>query len=84
MTRNELSAQPTADAHPWGFLNNHSIVSFADPIFTSGPKTTTTDLVNLYNERLNGRVAMLGLAIGVTVEVLTGKGILDQVLGLLS
>ena len=29
-------------------------------------------------------MALLGLAIGVTVEALTGKGILDQVLGLFS
>lgn len=29
-------------------------------------------------------MAMLGLAIGVTVEALTGKGILDQVFGLFS
>ena len=47
-----------------------------------GPRQTTADPVNLYTERLNGRMAMLGLAIGVTVEALTGKGILDQVFGL--
>jgi len=29
-------------------------------------------------------MAMLGLVIGVTVEALTGKGILDQVFGLFS
>ncbi len=29
-------------------------------------------------------MAMVGIAIGVTVEALTGKGILDQVLGLFS
>ena len=38
----------------------------------------------LYTERLNGRMAMLGLAIGVTVEAFTGKGILGQVFGLFS
>ena len=49
-----------------------------------GPRQTTADPVNLYTERLNGRMAMLGLAIGVTVEALTGKGILQQVFGLFS
>ena len=49
-----------------------------------GPRQTTTDPVILYTERLNGRMAMLGLAIGVTVEAFTGKGILDQVFGLFS
>ena len=47
-----------------------------------GPRQTTADPVNLYTERLNGRMAMLGLAIGVTVEALTGRGIIDQVFGL--
>ena len=49
-----------------------------------GPRQSTADPVNLYTERLNGRMAMLGLAIGVTVEAFTGKGILDQVFGLYS
>ena len=49
-----------------------------------GPRQTTADPVILYTERLNGRMAMLGLAIGVTVEAFTGKGILDQVFGLFS
>ena len=49
-----------------------------------GPRQTTTEPVILYTERLNGRMAMLGLAIGVSVEALTGKGILDQVFGLFS
>ena len=49
-----------------------------------GPRQSTADPVNLYTERLNGRMAMLGLAIGVTLEALTGKGILDQVFGLFS
>lgn len=30
-------------------------------------------------ERLNGRVAMLGFAIGLLVEALTGDGILQQI-----
>jgi hypothetical protein len=34
------------------------------------------------NELLNGRMAMMGLAIGFLTEVLTGHGILSQ-LGLL-
>ena len=49
-----------------------------------GPRQTSTDPVILYTERLNGRMAMLGLAIGVTVEAFTGKGILSQVFGLVS
>tara|TARA_B100001063_G_scaffold102252_1_gene95455 strand:- start:1271 stop:1444 length:174 start_codon:yes stop_codon:yes gene_type:complete len=49
-----------------------------------GPRQTTADPVNLYTERLNGRMAMVGLTIGITVEALTGKGILDQVFGLFS
>ncbi len=40
--------------------------------------------MSLYTERLNGRMAMLGLTIGVSVEAFTGKGILDQVFGLFS
>ena len=40
--------------------------------------------MSLYTERLNGRMAMLGLAIGVTVEAFTGKGILSQVFGLVN
>ncbi|WP_413746286.1 hypothetical protein [Synechococcus sp. MIT S9507] len=49
-----------------------------------GPRKITADPINLYTERLNGRMAMLGLAIGITVEAITGKGILDQVFGLFS
>ncbi|QNI58676.1 hypothetical protein SynBIOSU31_01807 [Synechococcus sp. BIOS-U3-1] len=49
-----------------------------------GPRQTTADPVNHYTERLNGRMAMVGLTIGITVEALTGKGILDQVFGLFS
>lgn len=54
------------------------------PTSPLGPRQSTTDPVNLYTEQLNGRMAMLGLAIGVTVEAITGKGILDQVFGLFS
>ena len=54
------------------------------PTSPLGPRQSTTDPVNLYAEQLNGRMAMLGLAIGVTVEAITGKGILDQVFGLYS
>ena len=54
------------------------------PTSPLGPRQSTTDPVNLYAEQLNGRMAMLGLAIGVTVEAITGKGILDQVFGLFS
>ncbi len=49
-----------------------------------GARQTSTDPVSLYTERLNGRMAMLGLTIGVSVEAFTGKGILDQVFGLFS
>ena len=31
------------------------------------------------NEVINGRLAMLGLAIGVLTELLTGQGILSQI-----
>ena len=54
------------------------------PTSPLGPRQSTTDPVNLYAEQLNGRMAMLGLAIGVIVEAITGKGILDQVFGLFS
>lgn len=37
---------------------------------------------NLENELLNGRLAMLGIAIGLITELITGHGILSQ-LGLL-
>ena len=37
------------------------------------------DQTKVFNEKLNGRAAMLGLAIGVATEALTGKGIAEQV-----
>ena len=49
-----------------------------------GARQTSIDPVSLYTERLNGRMAMLGLTVGVSVEAFTGKGILDQVFGLFS
>ncbi len=32
-----------------------------------------------FSKKLNGRAAMLGLGIGLAVEALTGKGIIEQV-----
>ncbi|MEI6379616.1 MAG: high light inducible protein [Cyanobacteriota bacterium ELA615] len=37
---------------------------------------------NSFSENWNGRLAMLGFAIGIATELLTGKGILAQ-LGLM-
>ena len=44
----------------------------------------TPDPSKVFSEKLNGRVAMLGLAIGLATEWLTGKGILQQVFGVFS
>ena len=41
----------------------------------------TPDSTKVFSEKLNGRAAMLGLAIGIATEALTGKGIIDQVFG---
>ena len=40
------------------------------------------DSTKVFSEKLNGRAAMLGLAIGLATEALTGKGIIDQVFGI--
>lgn len=37
------------------------------------------DPTKSFNEKLNGRVAMMGLVIGLATEALTGKGIVEQV-----
>ena len=37
------------------------------------------DPTKTFNEKLNGRAAMLGLLIGVATEAITGKGIVEQV-----
>ena len=37
------------------------------------------DPTKAFNEKLNGRAAMLGLVIGVATEAMTGKGIVEQV-----
>ncbi len=39
---------------------------------------TTPDPQKVFSEKINGRAAMLGLTIGLAVEVLTGKGIVEQ------
>lgn len=39
----------------------------------------TVDPTKTFNEKLNGRAAMLGLVIGVATEAITGKGIAEQV-----
>ena len=43
--------------------------------------TKTIDQTKVFNEKLNGRLAMLGLAIGLVTEALTGNGIIEQVFG---
>ncbi len=43
--------------------------------------TKTIDQTKVFNEKLNGRFAMLGLTIGLIVEALTGNGIIEQVFG---
>ena len=44
----------------------------------SSTTNTTPDPQKVFSEKINGRAAMLGLAIGLAVEVLTGKGIVEQ------
>ena len=39
----------------------------------------SVDPTKAFNEKLNGRVAMMGLVIGLATEALTGKGIVEQV-----
>ena len=40
------------------------------------------DTTKIFSEKLNGRVAMLGLAIGLATEWITGQGIIQQVFGI--
>jgi hypothetical protein len=42
----------------------------------------TPDPSKVFSEKLNGRAAMLGLAIGLITEAITGRGIIDQVFGI--
>ena len=42
-------------------------------------KNFTPDPYKSFSEKMNGRAAMLGLGIGLAVEALTGKGIIEQV-----
>ena len=48
---------------------------------TEAADNYTPDSSKVFSEKLNGRAAMLGLAIGIATEALTGKGIIDQVFG---
>ena len=48
---------------------------------TEAADNYTPDSTKVFSEKLNGRAAMLGLAIGIATEALTGKGIIDQVFG---
>ena len=41
--------------------------------------SNTPDPTKVFTEKLNGRVAMLGLAIGLATEWITGQGIIQQV-----
>ena len=43
--------------------------------------TNSIDQTKVFNEKLNGRLAMLGLTIGLVTEALTGNGIIEQVFG---
>ena len=43
--------------------------------------SNTPDPQKVFSEKLNGRAAMLGLMIGLAVEAVTGKGIIQQVWG---
>ena len=38
-----------------------------------------TEIRSVHAERLNGRLAMLGIVIGIATEALTGQGILSQI-----
>ena len=58
--------------------------SFVKYIFHNNKMSTTPDATKVFNEKLNGRLAMLGLTIGLATEFLTGKGILQQVFGFFS
>ena len=40
------------------------------------------DPTKVFNEKLNGRIAMLGLTIGLVTEWITGQGIIQQVFGI--
>ena len=44
--------------------------------------SNTPDPAKVFSEKLNGRVAMLGLAIGLATEWITGQGIIQQVFGI--
>ena len=44
--------------------------------------SSTPDPTKIFSEKLNGRVAMLGLAIGLATEWITGQGIIQQVFGI--
>ena len=45
---------------------------------------STPDPTKVFSEKLNGRLAMLGLTIGLATEWLTGQGIIQQVFGFFS
>ena len=44
--------------------------------------SNTPDPTKIFSEKLNGRVAMLGFAIGLATEWITGQGIIQQVFGI--
>ena len=46
--------------------------------------TKSIDQTKVFNEKLNGHLAMLGLTIGLVTEALTGNGIIQQVFGFFS
>ena len=44
--------------------------------------STVPDATKTFNRKLSGRLAILGLAIGLITKALTDRGILDQVFGI--
>ena len=52
-----------------------------DNLMPEATDNYSPDSTKVFSEKLNGRAAMLCLAIGIATEALTGKGIIDQVFG---
>ena len=60
----------------------HETLQFSNTGFPlMSENTKTIDQTKVFNEKLNGRLAMLGLTIGLVTEALTGNGIIQQVFG---
>ena len=61
------------------FVNIFEVANFWMSFPSKQSSTTVPDPYKTFSEKLNGRAAMLGLVIGLAVEALTGKGILEQI-----